>query len=201
MARKIARGAASMGRTSEGDPMTPLRILLCTLVTAAALALGGTTAAAQPATVSCGTAIDGYFTGTGDWLDVIATRVTARGTFGFSSFTMANGYQVATTPLHTSGAATQSWFSANRGSSHYAGPFHEVFPGRGNGDVDRWDFWVYRSGALWLRSITWGGAWAQLQGVTCYRGPGSQTIITGYSHAPGWSTEFWTFVVVGRTLI
>jgi hypothetical protein len=184
--------------------MNAIRILSSIFVIATGLVLHESRAVAQPATISCGTAIDGYFTGAtppGDWLNIVGTRVTARGSFGFSSFTMRNGYQVATTPLHTSGAATQSVFTANKGNAHYTGPFHEVFPGRGNGDVDRWDFWASRSGAFWLRSITWNGAWQQLQGVTCYRGPGNQTVVTGHISNPGFGTDFWTFVLVGDTLI
>jgi hypothetical protein len=178
-----------------------IRMLSCVVVVALGLTFHAATAAAQPATVSCGSAIDGYFGGVGDWLDVVGTRTTARGDFGFSGFTMANGFQIATTPLHTAPARNSSVFSANKGSSHYAGPFHEVFPGRGNGDVDRWDFWVYRTGAVWLRSITWSGSWTQLQGVTCFRGPQNQTVIRGYIHTPGWGTDYWTFVTVGRALI
>jgi len=157
-------------------------------------------AAAGPATISCGTAIDGYFN-QWDWLDVVGTRVTARGNTGFSAFTMRDGYNVATTPLHTSGAATQSVFSAYKGNAHFTGPFSEVFPGRGNSDVDREDFWVSRTGTFWLRAITWGGTWTQLQNVICYSGPGTQTVVTGYIHIPGWGTDFWTFVLWGDRLI
>jgi hypothetical protein len=159
--------------------------------------------ASPPPTIACGTAMNDYFTGTlpGDWLSVVGVRLSARGTFGFSSFTMANGYNLSTTPLNTPAAASQSTFTANKGSNNYEGLFREVFPGRGNNDVDQWDFWVYKTGEVWLRSITWGGSWAQLQGVTCSRTPQNQTAITGYSYTPGYGTDYWTFVVVGGQLI
>jgi len=182
--------------------MNAIRIVSCILAITLGLTVHGSLAAAQPATVSCGTAIDGYFNDTGvSWLDIIGGRVTARGGLGFSSFTMADGYQLYANPLGTLGASTRSVFNAWKGSSHFTGPFHEVFPGRGNTDVDRWDFWASRYGTFWLRSITWGGTWGQLQGVTCYRGPQNQTIVTGYSHVAGYGTDFWTFVLKGSTLI
>lgn len=159
--------------------------------------------ASPPPSISCGTAINDYFTGAlpGDWLDVAGVRLTTRGSFGFTSFTMRSSYQLSTTPLNTPAAANQSTFIANKGSSHYTGPFHEVFPGRGNSDVDSWDFWVYKTGEVWLRSVTWGGSWAQLQGVTCSRNPQHQTAITGYSYVPGYGTDYWMFVVNGDALI
>jgi hypothetical protein len=145
--------------------MKALQILSLIVVTS--IGLYSSSSVAQPVTDPCGTAMDGHFTASNppdQWLDVVGTRLTARGSFGFSSFTMGPAYQVATTPLHTAAAATQSSFMASRGSSHYAGLFNEVFPGRGNGDVDKWEFWVYRTGAVWLRSITWTPAiWVQLQ--------------------------------------
>lgn len=177
--------------------MKAIRILSCICTMALGLTLHGSLAAAQPATISCGAAIDNYFTQTSR-LNVVGTRVTARGAFGFSSFTMANGYEVATTPLHTPAAGAQSIFTAAKGSSYFTGPFHEVFPERGNGDVDLADFWVYRTGAFYLRATDWTTAWELLQGVTCYRGPQSQTVVTGYIHIAGWGTDFWTFVLKGE---
>lgn len=160
-----------------------------------------TVGAALPAStpVACGTVLTDYHNRF-QWLELIGTRVTARGVHGFSSFTMENGYNVAAHPLHTPGAASRSIFTASKGATHFAGPFHEVFPGRGSSDVDRWEFWVYRTGALWLRSITWGGSWTSLQGVTCYRGPQSQLVVTGHISNPGFGTDFWTFVIRPATL-
>jgi hypothetical protein len=169
-----------------------------------AVALGAAPASASPPpTIACGTAINDYFTGAlpGDWLEIIGARLTARGSLGFSSFTMSNAYELSTTPLNTPAAAAQSKFTANKGTNNYRGPFHEVFPGRGNNDVDQWDFWVYKTGEVWLRSITWNGAWGQLQGVTCSRTPQNQTTITGYTYTPGYGTDYWLFVVVGNQLI
>lgn len=103
------------------------------------------------------------------WLTVVGTRMTARGFHGFSSFTMNDGYQVETYPLHTPGAATRSTFFAGRtGSDAFSGYFHDVFPGRGNGDEDRWRLWVGRGGTFWLQSITWNGPWQPIQSPVCY---------------------------------
>ena len=169
---------------------------------ALALVIHHDDASAQPATVSCGTAINEYFTGVkdGDWLNVAGTRVTARGGLGFSSFTMQSNYNVSTNPIGTPGSAARSLFTLSKGTSHYSGPFSEVFPERSNPNVDRWDFWAYRTGAIWLRSITWNGPWTLLQNVTCHRGPNSQTVVTGIIHTSS-STDFWTFVLDGDVLI
>lgn len=183
--------------------MKRIKLGSCIVLAALALVVHHDDASAQPATVNCGTAINEYFTGLkdGDWLNVVGTRLTARGDLGFSSFTMQNNYNVATNPVGTPGAASRSVFTLSKGSSHYAGPFSEVFPGRSNANVDRWDFWVYRTGAVWLRSITWGGAWTQMQNVTCHRGPNTQTVVTGMFHVAGYGTDFWTFVLDGDVLI
>jgi hypothetical protein len=174
--------------------------LMSVAVVAAALAVEAAPAAAAPTVVPCGTALNTLYTSS-DYLELVGTRVTSRGSFGFSSFTMANGYSLSSWPLNTPGAATRSVFYAYKGaSSNFEGLYSEVFPGRGNNDVDQWDFWVYSSGALYLKSTTWGGSWAALQGVVCYAGPQHQIIVTGYFDTPGYGTDFWNFVIAGLIL-
>ncbi|WP_342378112.1 hypothetical protein NVS55_02080 [Myxococcus stipitatus] len=155
--------------------------------------------------VSCGAVVAGYLDGVhagSEWLEVIGTRVVSRGVFGFSSFTMQDAFQIETTPLHTAPAAGRADFIASRsGSSAYTGYFHEVFPGRGNGDEDRWQFWIARSGAVSLRSVTWNGAWASVQNVTCYTGDTGQLVVVGTTVTPGFGMDFWTFVMRRNYLI
>jgi hypothetical protein len=151
-------------------------------------------AAATP--VSCGPVVNGYLDGGASSLAVVGTSVTARNSFGFSTFTMEDGYQVETYPLHTAGSAARSVFKAMKtGSDAFSGYFHIVFPGRGNGDEDRSVLWVSRGGWFWLQSITWGGSWMQLQSVVCYAGPSGQLVVTGHIDNPGFGTDFWSFVM------
>lgn len=160
-------------------------------------------AAAQPP-VSCGPVVAGYLDAAyagSDWLDVVGTRVTARGFLGFSSFTMVDGYQVETTPLHTAAAGAKAIFRAPRSGDVYTGYFHEVFPSRGNGDEDRWQFWINRSGNVYLRSVTWNGAWTLLQSVVCYTGSSGQLVVVGQTETPGFGTDYWTFVMQRNYLI
>jgi hypothetical protein len=156
--------------------------------------------------VSCSVQVDNYLVaGNGvNSLLTVGVRVAAYGVSGFSSFTMRDTYQVETDPLHTPGAAAQSTFWAYKSvpADNFSGHFSEVFPGRGNGDEDHWDFWVNRGGLFYLRSVTWGGSWALLQSPVCYAGPDRQFVVTGYiDNPPGFGTDFWTFVMSPDDLI
>lgn len=136
------------------------------------------------------------------WLNVVGARVTARGVLGFSAFTMADGFQIESTPLHTPAAAARAKFRAGRYNSQvYSGYYHEVFTDRGNGDEDRWEFWVNTSGQLFLRSVTWGGGWKQIPNLTCYDGPQGQLVMIGNVDNPGFGTDFLMFIMNYDTLI
>lgn len=167
----------------------------------AILSVSGYSSFAVAATpVSCGNHVSGFLNaqyGGSDWLEVTGTMVSARGRNGFSAFAMRDGFQIETNPLHTPGGAPQSNFEARRITNDvYSGNFHVVFPGRGNGDEDRWAFWVNRSGRLWLRSITYGATtWTQLSGVACFSGEQGQLVVTGHTDTPGYGSDFWTFVM------
>lgn len=175
--------------------------IICIAIAALGAALFSPPAAAAPI-VPCGVGMSSLLVDDGHWLSVAGTRITARGSLGFSSFTMRDGYQVETTPLHTPAAGTSADFTAGRHSTDvYTGYFHDVFPGRGNGDEDRWQFWVNRPGQLWLRSVTWGGSWQLLSSAVCYRGPGGQIVVTGSIDNLGFGTDFWTFVMNYGSLI
>lgn len=175
------------------------------LVSVLAVALSASPAEASTP-VSCATRVDAFLNASqsdAGWLTGIGTAVTARGWFGFSRFTMAQGYQVETKPLHTSAAATSSTFTLGyaTASDAFTGELTEVLPGRGNGDEDRTAMWVGRGGNVWLRSITWNGGWVMLQGVVCYAGPGNQLVVTGHIDNPGFGSDFWSFVLVRNVLI
>jgi hypothetical protein len=192
---KIAGGRASRGGTRQEINVNAIRTVSCFFIAALGITLHAASAGATPVQVPCGTAINGYYTGGGDWLDVVGTDVTARGVFGFSAFTMAPTYNLATTPIGSASAANQRSFTAVKHSGYYEGQFHEVFPDRANPDVDLSDFWASTGGGFWLRSITWNGGWTALQGATCFAGPDGQTVIHGYIENPGFGTDYWTFVV------
>lgn len=183
--------------------MTFLRSLALYLPAILGIILYVSPAAAQ-SPVACGTVVAGYLDAPypgSDWLDVIGTRVTARDVLGFSSFTMADGYQVETHPLHTAAAGARSLFTAPRNGNAYTGYYHEVFPGRGSGAEDRWQFWIDRGGSVYLRSLTWNGAWALMQNVVCYSGPSGQLVVIGLFNNPGFGTDYWTFVMRRSYLI
>ncbi len=83
----------------------------------------------------------------------------------------------------------------------YTGYFHDVFPGRGNGDEDRWQFWLNRSGNVYLRSVTWAGQWQLMQGVVCYTGSSGQLVVVGRIDNGGFGTDYWTFIMQRNYLI
>lgn len=175
---------------------------LTSVLLVSAVGLLSTQSAAAAPQVSCAAGMNRLMPDEGHWLNVVGTRVTARGAFGFSSFTMRDGFQIESTPLHTPAVSTQTVFTANRHNSDvYTGYYHEVFPERGNGDEDRWQFWVNRSGQLWLRSVTWGGSWKNITNVTCFEGPEDQLVMVAHVDNPGFGTDFLTFLMNYGTLI
>jgi hypothetical protein len=132
------------------------------------------------------------------WFDVKGSRVTARNGLGFTAFTMANGFQIETYPLHTPASVGGNTFTLSPNSTYtqFTGIFTEVFTDRGNNDEDRWRMRLKNTGTLELQSITWGGAYKLLQTPVCYRGPGDQIVMTGHVDNPGFGSDFWSFVFV-----
>jgi hypothetical protein len=125
----------------------------------------------------------------------VGGRVRAAETSGvnFQSVTMQDGYDLERYPLGTSEAAARSEFRMNVYSNVITGYFAEVFTGRTR--VDRSQLWWSSNGALWLRSLTWGNSWTQLQRVTCYLDPQWQVTIEAQADEPGYATDFYTFVL------
>jgi|GEM_PF-6943229 hypothetical protein len=145
--------------------------------------------------VSCQTAISGLAADS-HWLNVKGVRLTARGTHGFTAFTMQNGFQIETYPVHTPGFASRNTFylDPNPARTQFSGIFTEVFTDRGNGDEDRWRMRLSTNGKLEIQSITWNGAYQTLQAPVCYRGPTGQIVMTAHKDNPGYGSDFWTFV-------
>src|SRR5690606_30293805 len=185
----------------EEDVMNVIAKLTSVLFVSALCALIPEPANAAPQ-VSCATGMQRLTPQQAGWLNVVGARLTARGVLGFSAFTMADGYQVEKMPLHTPAAGARHEFKAYRYNSQvYTGFYHEVFPSRGNGDEDRWEFWVNTSGQLWLKTITWGGSWKLIPNVTCYDGPQGQLVMSAHVDNPGFGTDFLLFVMNYDTLI
>lgn len=161
---------------------------------------------AEAAPVNCSTAL-GQYEGAG-WLEVAAVRIGARWEGGApgSAFGMDNDYNLSTWPIGTSGAAARSTFDAARNSSSaFSGLFTTVHPDRSNTNIDVWEFWVYDTGVVWIRSVTWGGGWQQLPHRECFdaysNGNYSQTIVRGYEDNTNHTDTYWTFGLQGFDLI
>lgn len=178
--------------------MNAIRVLSCVCAVFAGLFTAGQKAAAAPVRIACSTAIDDYFSGRlpGEVLYVAGAQVTARGDLGHADITMAQDYSLATMPLNTPAASARHIFVATKSPLAYDGVFTEVFTDRGNNSIDHTELQISRTGTVQLRSLTWGGPWTPMQGVTCFRGPGNQTVVSGYFDYGGFY-GFFTFVLVG----
>lgn len=134
------------------------------------------------------------------YLSMKAVTATARGNFGFTSFSMSDYFQIEDMPLHTApaGYADIALLEAVNNSTYATGNFVRVFPGRGNGDEDLTSFWIYLdTGAAYVRSIRWGGGWERVENTQCYAGPGNQVVITGQvgDQFGAYGANYWTFVL------
>jgi hypothetical protein len=178
--------------------MHSFRIVTSALV--ATLTLGGVASTSHANTpVLCAPEIDSLVRDTRnvEGLHLKGVRLTARGSDGFTSFVKTDGFQIETTPLHTPAGGKRDVALVDRsGSSAFTGTFHEVFPGRGNGDEERTSVWIGRGGFVWLRSETYNGDWSALLAPVCYRGPGGQLVVTGHVDNPGFGTDFWQFLLI-----
>jgi hypothetical protein len=169
------------------------RIILMFLATVASLPAPP---AAADAPVSCRDAVSGFLDDGAPWLEVAGVHMTSRGEVGYAAFTMRDGYQIEAEPLHTAGVPAKHKLIATRtGDIAFAGTFHTVFPDRGNGDEDRGMFWIGRSGAIRMRSLTWSDEWASLQNVACYRGGQGQLVVTGQSDGGAFGTSYWSLIL------
>jgi hypothetical protein len=164
---------------------------------AVALAAIVETPASADTPVSCGEMVGGYLDQGVEALAVAGVHLSTRGTFGLTTFTMSDGYQIDAEPLHTPAAAARATFAVRRSSdgASFTGLFHQVFPERGNGDEDRGAIELRRDGTVWLRSITWGGAATPLAHVVCRRGPAGQYVVTARVSWGTYGGDYWSLVV------
>jgi len=171
---------------------TPSSLLTVIAGLVGCLALAG----GAEAQVSCANKANQFLTlAVGEFpsLEVSGARANGR---GFASFIMDVSFQVEAKTLGTPAGADRSAFYAVPNGNAFLGDFHEVFPDRSNGDEDRWSFFFGRDGALWLRSVTYGGAWARMSNVACYNGTASnKLVITGQFPDTGFGFDAWSFVV------
>lgn len=152
--------------------------------------------------VACSKAINEMLDDAPDWLNAFGTRVTARGAYGFSAFTMRDGFQIEDVPVDDPAFPRQRSFTAkHRDADNYEGMFSEVFTDRGNADEDRVHFWVRRGGQFWLRFVTYTSAWKALQNAQCFRGPDGQVVVRATIDNVGYGTDFWTFLIAPGYLI
>ncbi|OJH41338.1 hypothetical protein [Cystobacter ferrugineus] len=171
---------------------------------ALAIALSASPAYAN-APIACETRVDSFLSASrsdGRRLLGIGSAVTTSGSLGFVHFTMAQGYQIEATPLHTAASPKSAVFALgyDAASDVFTGEVTEVFTDRGNGDEDRTSLWVGRGGNFWLRSITWNGSWMKLQDVVCYPGQQNQLVVTGRIDYSGNGGDYWSFVFTRETL-
>jgi hypothetical protein len=156
--------------------------------------LAGPAAADDP--VSCRDVVSGFLDEGAPWLEVAGVQMTSRGEVGFAGFTMRDGFQIESEPLDDPEVTARHKFVATRiGNLAYSGTFHMVFPDRGNGDEDRGLFWISRSGAIMMRSLTWGDRWSSLEHAVCYRGGKGQLIVTGQGMGGEFGTSYWSLIV------
>jgi hypothetical protein len=148
-------------------------------------------------TVSCAEMVAGHLDQGAEALTVAGVHISTRGTFGFTSFTMSDRYQIEDEPLHTAAAAPRATFAVHRSSdgTSFTGRFHEVFPDRGNGDEDLGEIQLRRDGTVWLRSIRWGGDAASLGHVVCRKGLAGQHVVTARNSWGTYGGDYWSLVV------
>lgn len=172
---------------------------LAWMCVAAALGMSSTPALAR-APVACQPVLSGYLTRTAPGpvgaLEVMGTLVSSRSSFGFVAFTMRDGFQVESLPLHLPESRDWKSFPVVRYGDVFLGTFSLVFTDRGNGDEDRAQLWMSASeGSFYVRSITWNLPWQPLQGALCFAGPNDQFYVTGHTETSGTVTDFWSFVL------
>jgi hypothetical protein len=129
-----------------------------------------------------------------DLLWVKGVRVTCRGTFGFTSFTIEDG-AVDTHPPAASPPAAKSAFALRRGHDDtYVGSFRVAYPEREIAGP-RHDMTIRRDGRILLRSTTGRGAWRLLEDTACQRGPEGQVVVSGRLDDGPLGSDVWSFVV------
>ena len=131
---------------------------------------------------------------------VKGVRLSCRGTFGFTSFTIEDG-AVDTGPPAATPPAVKPVFALRRDSDDaYVGSFRVAFPEREIAS-HRHDMWIRRDGAIFLRSSTGHGGWRLLEDTACQRGPEGQVVVTGRLDDGPLGSDVWSFVVSRRAVV
>lgn len=160
---------------------------------------------------SCSSYIRGMFTGfpgdqygAGHWFHVKATRITARGQGGFSSFAMAENYSTRE-GVSTTTSSNKEGFTIRKsttGASVIQGKFQDVFPGRKDGKSDLTTLNVHPDGRVQIVLNAWGNNTVNLSNLACYPGnQGSSFVLTGNARTASHGFDFWTFVITPNWLI
>ncbi len=160
---------------------------------------------------SCSRYVQGMFEGfsgdklgAGSWFNVKATRITARGNGGFSSFAMAGNYSTSD-GVSTTASSTKEGFRISKSSptaTVIEGKFQDVFPGRKDGNSDLTTLKVYRDGRAQIVLNDWGNNTVNLNSLACYPGhQGSTFVLTGNARTASHGFDFWTFVITPDWLI
>jgi len=137
---------------------------------------------------------------TANYYEVSAVRITARGTAGFTSFSMSPSYS---TTQGISNPGTHSLFviKKDKATDSIKGKFQDVFPGRTDGQADLTTLSIFRSGAVQLRLDDWGGTLVSLGALGCFPGhTGDAFIMRGSKRSDGWGIDMWMFLIVPRFL-
>ncbi|MBD2194118.1 MULTISPECIES: hypothetical protein [Calothrix] len=183
-------------------------LILGLLLAATTIPISSTSA--QTST-SCSSYIRGMFEGfpgdkygVGNWFNVKATRITARGYGGFSSFAMAENYSTRE-GISTTAAGNKEGFTIKKtstGASVIQGKFQDVFPGRKDGKSDLTTLNVHRDGRVQIVLNAWGNNTVNLSNLVCYRGhQGSTFVLTGNARTASHGFDAWTFVITPNWLI
>lgn len=183
----------------NGQLLTVLRLsrgcilrAACVATTLGALLCSEDALAATP--IVCSEGVNALLAREDGWLRGIGTRIVASDSLGFSSFTMRDGFDIATTPLGLPAVKESVEFIAPRANANaYSGFFHEVIPSRGDANEDRWRVWIGRGGNFWLMSMTWTNVWIKLPAPVCYLGDQNQLVVVANVAKPGFGHDFWTF--------
>ena len=149
-------------------------------------------------------AVRAKFYGAGHWFNVKATRITARGYGGFSSFAMAERYSTRD-GISTTTASAKEGFTISKtslGGSVIEGKFQDVFPGRQDGKSDLTTLRFYRDGRTTMVLNAWGNSTVNLSNLACYPGhQGSTFVLTGNARTASHGFNSWTFVITPDWLI
>jgi hypothetical protein len=151
---------------------------------------------------SCGRYIQGMWDGfsgdqfgPGHWFTVKGSRVTARGTSGYTSYAASPSFRQNMTLAEK---ARNDYFSIwkNRTGNLIEGRFLDVFPGRADGVSDLTSLRIFRTNRVQLILHSWGNSVIELTNLQCYRGHENSTfVLTGQQRSASHGINLWTFTI------